>query len=206
MSDFQKVHHILDKRMIMPIIVIILLLITAIVLYSYMTSTEEEIKGRLAEEGMVEQVAVAESAVEPARPTYCQELVESGEYADEESCFVALSDQNYNHEYCFGITDIAGRDACLKLFVNRTLRPEACLALSDEADVAECLFNTALARDELDPCFDIPYRNGEFSENHCIFEIAKKESNTDICGFLSTGEEPRTIEGCIAAIVGSEGA
>lgn len=210
MSDLQRVHHVLDKRMIMPLVMIILLILAAGLVYYYVVLPEKSggaetsaYAGQPAQTPEQTAQGVGEAAAEEG-PTYCVELVRSGEYVDEESCFIGLSDKNFNHEYCFGIDDTEGVDACLKRFADRTLKPEACMGLSEEQDVAVCLFNIAMEREQSGPCFDIPYQNGEFSENHCLFEIARVSGNADICGFLTTGLEPHTISGCRAVVLGDD--
>ena len=205
MSSIRRVHHILDKRMIIPIIVIIVLIIAGFLIYRYITSPEEEMTEELVlpleEEAAEEEIAVeAELAAE--KPAYCADLVGQGTYASEDACFVALAEKNYNPDYCYGIEDVKKKGECFKKMAVGLLDAETCREIEEES-AARCFFDVATASSQLDPCFEIPDRNGEFSQNHCIFEIAKQHKNEGVCGFIAFGEEPYTEENCIAAVTGA---
>lgn len=187
----------------MPIVVIILLLIAAIVLYSFMHSAEdetEELFQQQISEREVEQNPTEEFTLVDEKPTYCKGRVETGEYTDENSCFEALAFDNYNVKYCYGIEDLERRKKCFMNFAREFEDSDSCSELDEEADNAKCLFDVAMASNYIDSCYDITHLNGEFSRNHCIFEIAKVYQSEDICGYIVEGEPPYTEEACIAVI------
>jgi len=200
MSNIKRVHHILDKRMIIPIIAIIVLVIVGFFVYKYITAPEEEITEELIlpTEEVAEEEVVVEAELAAAKPAYCADLVRQGTYASEDACFVALAEKNYNPDYCYGIEDVKKKDECFKNMAVELLDADSCLEIEEEP-AARCFFDVATASSQLDPCFEIPDRNGEFSQNHCIFEIAKQHKNEGVCGFIAFGEEPYTEEKCIAA-------
>jgi len=203
-----KVRHILDKNMIIPIVVIILLSIAGIFLYSYLNTPKEDAVRVVATQIGVKETATAD--VEPdflyKKPTYCTEKVSNGEFPSEDDCFAALAVQNYNRKYCFGIEDQAGKDDCFRKIAYDFNDIDSCSELSIErgtGSVTECLFTLAKDGEQSAPCFDIPYEDGEFSQSHCFFEVAKLQQNEDLCGTLVNSKEPYTEEKCLEAVQAS---
>lgn len=204
-ADIKTVHHVLDKRMVIPIIVIIALLVVAIFVYRAITAPEEE-EVVFRSIPTLEEAAGAGAntlALAPEKPTYCADFVKQGRYDSEDTCFASLAEANRNPDYCLGVESSSARDACFRKVAIEFRDADSCLELEEDRDIAGCLFKVAADANSMEPCFDIPFLNGEFSENHCVFEIARQHNNQDVCGFIAFGEPPYTEQDCIAAIQGA---
>ncbi|MBW2996733.1 hypothetical protein KY349_00160 [Candidatus Woesearchaeota archaeon] len=203
-SDIKTVHHVLDKKMVIPIIAIIALLVVAFFVYRAITAPEEEEVVFRSIPTLEEAAgAGAELALAPEKPTYCADFVKQGRYSSEDTCFASLAETNRNPDYCLGIDSPSAKDNCFRKVAVEFRDSASCLELKDDRDIAGCLFKVAADANSMEPCFDIPFLNGEFSENHCVFEIAKQHNNQAVCGFIAFGEPPYTEQDCVATVTGA---
>ncbi len=199
--------NILDKRLILPLLVIIGMLIVAIGIYSYLKSGEEK-KQALSEEESGIKIK-AEFKALPERPSYCVDAVKNGEFDSEDSCFASLAVNNENYAYCAGIRDSSAKDSCFFDAGIKFNSIYSCAAIakdSGEGSEDECAFMLATGTGDIEPCFIISGGDSNISSEKCIFEVAKQQRLESLCGFL--GEDGSySFDRCIAAISsGAQGA
>ncbi len=197
----QKLHHVMDHKMMIPILAIIGILVIAIGIYSYMNTSEEVYIEAAAGPAPPSRPDMTEAGAggTMARPGYCTQYVSQGEYGSEDDCFAALAEKNTNPDYCLGIVDTQMKDDCLNWIAEEFLDIDTCFRLGLAADIDECLFNIALDTSDMEICFEMTSGDGEFSENHCLFKIAEKDRDPEVCGFMVEAEEPYTQERCVSA-------
>ncbi|MFH1669909.1 MAG: hypothetical protein ABIA62_08340 [Candidatus Woesearchaeota archaeon] len=196
----QKLHHHLDHKIVIPLIIMIVALAISLAIYAYFSPPEESFiqasagpapPSRADIQGTAGAAAVARTGT--GRVSYCQEFVSKGEYSEENSCFEALAMLNSNSDYCYGIDDASRQQNCFRKVAEEYVSISACQELNSPA---ACLINIAVSTGEMDPCFEIEQMDGELSQNHCLTELARQEKDPEICSFINFGQQPYDRASC----------
>jgi len=192
----RKFIHVLDRRMIIPLLVIIALLIVSMgAMWLFNSSGTESVSA--------EVVPISAMPNLPSGPTYCKDMVRSGNFSTENTCFAELAKLNFNEDYCLGIEDIIERDVCYSDIARIIMDTNICFRLNsytNDPGVAKCMFDIAEDTGVFETCFLIEYNIGNFSNNHCLMSLAQKNQNVGICNLLSMDEPPYDKENCIAGV------
>jgi len=208
-SEPRHVFHILDKRMIIPLVVIIFLLLAAFLVYTYVFK-DPSVETGTPQTGYEKSALPIVAEGTGTKPSYCDDMVARGDFSSQDACFEGLAVKNKNPEYCKGVSEGAGRDGCFSMMSARLLNPDYCYEI-DEAEgsgsSSDCLLNVALATYDVNICFSIPYDEGEFSVNHCIFKVAVRMQDSGLCDLIGFGKEPYSKNLCVSAVEeGAQGA
>ncbi|MFH1064273.1 MAG: hypothetical protein V1729_04290 [Candidatus Woesearchaeota archaeon] len=199
----QKLHHHLDHKIVLPMVIMIVALSVSMGLYAYFSPPElfpEEVgieasagpappstANVLGSAGAVPIVDTGEL------PGYCKEFVTDGRYTDQDSCFADLAMVNANDGYCYGIRSLSIRNACFSEIADVYLNSDACLALDSWES---CLMGVALGSSDPEPCFNIFTQKGDISVHACLTLLAKQENDAELCTFIEDGIAPYDSASC----------
>jgi len=165
----RKSPSFIDKGMILPLIVIIILIIAAIIGYTLWnrsnTATEEQI---LTQEDLQQS---SQQATEQSDTDICRSKALQ---TDKDECFFSLARQHISIEYCNMIGAPSGDisvDACYQYIAVKNANNGICQSMA---------------------AFD-----GENSYNSCMFNVAKSANNPIICALVSAETGKYTKSECI---------
>ncbi len=173
-SEPKKLSHVLDKRMIIPIVAIILLLIVGFAGVYFFTSTFEESPVQSPE---VSGLASSKQTPEEKRAyevKICNAFDNFEDYQKGDECFFMLTKKYESAEFCDFMIEESGAissDACYA-FVAKNLRNEKY-------------------------CYLIENFFGDYSFHSCIVNVARVSNSPELCNVLSVDAQKYSKSACI---------